>query len=83
MEARLDRMESRLSSIEQELATKPNREEFESLRAEVRVELATKPSRDDFDSFRAEIRADITALRTDITQIALAVGAGRPQASEG
>ena len=49
----------------------------------VERELATKPSRNEFEASRAELRAEITALRTDLTQIALAVGAGRPQASEG
>ena len=69
----------RLSRIERELATKPSRAEFETLRAEV----ATKPSRDEFDGFNAEIRSELRAMRTDLTQIALAVGASRPQASEG
>ena len=82
-QARLIRIEREQTAMRAELATKPSRDEFDSFRVEVRAELATKPGREEFDSFRAEMRADMTALRTDMTQIALAVGAGRPQASEG
>ena len=85
----------RLSRIERDLATKPSRAEFETLRAEVatkpsraefetlRAEVATKPSRDEFDGSNAEIRSELRAMRTDLTQIALAVGVARPQATEG
>lgn len=83
--ARLGRHEGRLISIEGELATKPSREEFEAFRAEMRADFDSfrGEMRADFDSFRSEIRTDMTAQRSDITQIALAVGANRPQASEG
>lgn len=70
-QARFSRMDARMDRLESRLGR-------------IEQDLATKPSRTEFDAFKAEIRAEIMTVRTDLTQIALAVGAGRrPQASEG
>ena len=71
-----------------------SRAELNSFRAEVRAALAATASAADLNSFRAEVRAELAevrrqsreefaGLRSDLTHMALAVGAGRPQASEG
>jgi hypothetical protein len=39
--------------------------------------------REELEAFRTEVRAEMVAVRSDLTQIALAVGARRPHASEG
>lgn len=63
---------SALESLRDELATKAD---LESLREE----LATKADKADV----AGIREELANLRSDLTQIALAVGARQPRAFEG
>jgi hypothetical protein len=82
---------TRLNRIEAVLATKADRAEFEALRQELatkadkgdvgtlRQELATKAVTADLDA----IRREMAIMRSDLTQVALAVGAKRSQASEG
>ncbi len=69
--SRLNRMEETLRNMSMSMATK---DELNSLRTELRAEVG---------EFRAEVRGDVAALRSDLTQVALAVGASRPQATEG
>ena len=69
--SRLNRMEETLRGMATSMATK---EELNALRAELRAEIG---------ELRADVRRDIASLRSDITQVALAVGASKPQASEG
>lgn len=68
--SRLTRMETTLNQI---AATYVPRDEFLAAMSEYR---------DEFHAAMAESRQDMGNLRSDVTQIALAVGA-RPRASEG
>jgi hypothetical protein len=54
---------------------------FTALREEVTAGDASL--RTDMNQEIGGLRAEMTAMRSDITQIALAVGAGRPRAEEG
>lgn len=64
----------RLGRIERQLSDKVDRAELMALREEVQR---------GFSELRAEIRGEVAGVRSDLTQIALAVGAGRPGAEEG
>jgi uncharacterized protein YicC (UPF0701 family) len=89
--SRLNRIEDRLERVEEALAGKAEASALESLRDE----LATKADKADLESLREElatkadkadvagIRGELANLRSDLTQIALAVGARQPRASEG
>jgi tRNA U54 and U55 pseudouridine synthase Pus10 len=66
---------TRLNRIEAELATKAGKTELEA----VRQELARKAGKADVEA----IRREMAIMRSDLTQVALAVGARRSQASEG
>jgi hypothetical protein len=82
---------TRLNRIEAELATRAGKEELEA----VRQELAGKSDKADIEAIRQElagkadkadveaIRREMAIMRSDLTQVALAVGARRSQASEG
>jgi uncharacterized protein YicC (UPF0701 family) len=86
--SRLNRIEDRLERVEEALAGKAEASALESLRDE----LATKADKADLESLREEladkadvagIRGELANLRSDLTQIALAVGSRQPRASEG
>jgi len=79
---------SRLNRIEANMATHNDlvalrgefgvlRDEFRALRGEVRGDNAQL--RGEF----AQLRGELAAMRSDLTYVALAVGAQRPEASEG
>jgi hypothetical protein len=88
---------ARLNRIEAELASKSSTHQLEAVRAElkadiegIRKELAGKSSTREVDAMRGELKADLEALRremaimrSDLTQVALVVGARRSEASEG
>ena len=79
MSARFRRLEVEISSLRAEISALRTefrhelRQEIAGLRTELRAEIA---------ALRAEVRAEMAAVRADLTQIALAVGARRPRASE-
>ncbi len=87
-----------LNRIEAELAGKSGKGDLEATRKEVaaiRRDLAGKADKADIESIRDElarkadkadveaIRREMAIMRSDLTQVALAVGARRSQASEG
>ncbi len=89
---------ARLNRIEAELANMADKAEFEPIRKDltsIREELAGKADKTDLEAIRTELarkpdKADLEALRremaimrSDLTQVALAVGARRSEASEG
>lgn len=81
---RLARVERGLADVRVELASKPDREELSAIWEELRK----KPDRAELTAIWEELRKkpdreELTAIRADLTQIALAVGAARPKASEG
>lgn len=79
---------ARLDRIESELAKKADRDEMNARFAEINAEMNGRFAQvqDQFaqvqDQF-ALVHGQIGALRSDLTQIALAVGARPPRASEG
>ena len=83
--SRLNQIESKLDHI---ASTYVTRDEFNAAMSEFRAEVNTALSEfraefhADLAESRAESRQDIGNLRSDVTHIALAVGA-RPRASEG
>lgn len=64
----------RLNQIETRLEGTARREDVELLRQEIHAEIG---------SLRQELHEETRAVRSDLTQVALAVGARRPQASQG
>jgi hypothetical protein len=83
--ARLNRLEAQIIDIRRTMAT---REDLAQSRAEGRNDLAQfrKEVRNDFAQIRTEmsaIRHEIAVLRSDLTQVALAVGVNRPKPAEG
>jgi elongation factor P--beta-lysine ligase len=86
----------RLARIGRELARKADRTELMALRdemhrgfTEIRAEMQRgfaemrAEMRGESTGLREEFRSEIATVRSDLTQIALAVGAGRPRAEEG
>ena len=87
--ARLNHIESRLDLL---AAQSVRREELAEFRAEFRTELAELMAevRTELAELRAEVRTEFASMRSemavvrsDLTHIALAVGARKPRASEG
>ncbi|MFN2488671.1 MAG: hypothetical protein ABR529_02800 [Actinomycetota bacterium] len=87
--SRLGRLEDEMSKLGRELRVEirgcASKEDLEI----VRVEIRGCASKEDLETFRSEtrsetrgVRSDIAALRSDLTQVAPAVGA-HPRASEG
>jgi hypothetical protein len=89
---------ARLNRIEAELAGKSSTRELEAVRRELagkadkadiealRKELAGKSTTGELQVMRADLEAlrrEMTIMRSDLTQVALAVGARRSEASEG
>jgi hypothetical protein len=77
---------ARLNRIEGELATKSSTRQLEAVRAElkadieaIRKDLAGKSDKPDLEAPRREM----AIMRSDLTQVALVVGARRSEASEG
>jgi hypothetical protein len=66
---------ARLNRIEAELARKADKDDFEALR----VEVASKADKSDLEA----IRREMAIIRSDLTQVALVVGARRSEASDG
>lgn len=69
---------SELLAIHEDLSRRPDRDEIGLGTTSILEELRKKPDRAEFDS----LRGDVGALRTDLTHIALAVGAERPRKVE-
>lgn len=80
---------SSLGALRAEISACASNEEVIRLRQELRAEISACASKEDVELLRSEmrsetrgLRSDIAALRSDLTQVALAVGA-HLRASEG
>lgn len=81
---RLGRVEHHLTDMEVSLAKKPDREDLTAIWEELRK----KPDREELTAVSEDLhkkpdREELYSIRADLTQIALAVGARSPRASEG
>jgi len=72
---------TRMNRLEERFSTVASAAELGELRREVREDIGGL--RSELGELRREVREEIGSLRSDVTQVALAVGAHRPRASEG
>lgn len=81
---RLNRLESRLDGVMAQMATQGDMNRLEDGIDHMDGRFAQMVTRDEFREemarLRGEVRAEIAGLRSDLTQVALAVGARGPQA---
>lgn len=87
--ARMNRIEAELAYIRSVMATKDDlnvvRQEMQVMRGEMATKDDFKTLREDMRDMRgemSEMRGEMAVMRSDLTHVALAVGANRPRPAE-